>query len=122
MKQKLTSVALAALFTASSFAQTAPAPAIDMEARKASVVNLEAQISQREARLAEVREDIKTLDGRIEKRIDSVVKTAGGHSGFPGLENQGFPDQTGRDPGPSARHRPLCGQAQGNRRARESRR
>jgi hypothetical protein len=74
MKQKLTTVALAALFTTSSFAQTASAPAIDMEARKASVVNLAAQIEQREARLAEVRTDIKTLDARIEKRIDSVVK------------------------------------------------
>jgi hypothetical protein len=51
-----------------------PAPVIDLEARKASVVNLEAQITHREARLEEVREDIKTIDGRIEKRIDSIVK------------------------------------------------
>lgn len=51
-----------------------PAPVIDLEARKASVVNLEAQIALREARLEEVREDIKTLDARIEKRMDSVVK------------------------------------------------
>ncbi len=74
MNPKLASAALVALFTASSFAQTTPAPVIDLAARKASVVNLETQIEQREARLAEVREDIKTLDGRIEKRIDSVVK------------------------------------------------
>jgi hypothetical protein len=51
-----------------------PAPVIDLEARKASVVNLEAQIAQREMRLDEVREDIKLIDGRIEKRIDSMVK------------------------------------------------
>lgn len=51
-----------------------PAPVIDLEARKASVVNLEAQITSREARLEEVREDIKTIDARIEKRMDSVVK------------------------------------------------
>ncbi|MEY3898092.1 MAG: hypothetical protein RLZZ214_3613 [Verrucomicrobiota bacterium] len=74
MNQNLASATFAALFTASSFAQTAPAPVTDMAARKASVVNLEAQIGQREARLAEVRADIKTLDDRIEKRIDSVVK------------------------------------------------
>ena len=74
MKQKLTSVAFAALFTTASFAQTEPAPAIDMEARKASVIHLAAQIEQRGTRLAEVGADIKTIDGRIEKRIDTVVK------------------------------------------------
>lgn len=51
-----------------------PAPVIDLEARKASVVNLEAQITQRETRLEEVRQDIVTLDARVEKRIDSLVK------------------------------------------------
>lgn len=55
------------------FAQD-PAPPIDMAARKASIVTLEAHINQRETRLAEMRDDIKTLDGRIEKRIDELVK------------------------------------------------
>jgi uncharacterized phage infection (PIP) family protein YhgE len=49
-------------------------PAIDLEARKASVVNLESHITQRESRLEELRLDIATLDGRIEKRLDEVVK------------------------------------------------
>lgn len=69
----VTSAAFLTLFNL-CLGDPAPAPVIDMEARKASVVNLESQIAQRETRLAEVREDIKTLDGRIEKRIDSVVK------------------------------------------------
>ncbi len=51
-----------------------PAPMMDLETRRASVVNLEAQIQQREARLLEVGEDIKSIDGRIQKRIDSMVK------------------------------------------------
>lgn len=49
-------------------------PPIDLEARKASVVNLESQISQRESRLAELGQDIMTLDRRIEKRVDELVK------------------------------------------------
>ncbi|MEY4568961.1 MAG: hypothetical protein RLZZ398_400 [Verrucomicrobiota bacterium] len=49
-------------------------PATDIEARKASVVNLESHITQRESRLEELRLDIATLDGRIEKRLDEVVK------------------------------------------------
>jgi hypothetical protein len=46
---------------------------IDLEARKASVVNLEAQITQREARLAELGTEIVTLDARIEKRVAELV-------------------------------------------------
>ena len=42
------------------FAQTAPAPVPDLEARKESVVNLEAHIAQREKRLAELGQDIVT--------------------------------------------------------------
>jgi chromosome segregation ATPase len=71
-KPKLTAAAL--FLTSLHLAPADPAPIMDLEARRASVVNLEAQIAQREARLAEVGEDIRTLDGRIEKRIDSVVK------------------------------------------------
>jgi chromosome segregation ATPase len=76
MKQKLTSLAWVALLTSAPLVlgQDTPAPVIDLEARKASVVNLESQITQREARLEEVRQDIVTIDGRIEKRMDSVVK------------------------------------------------
>lgn len=47
--------------------------AIDLEARKASVVNLEAQIAQREARLVELGNEIVTLDARIEKRVAELV-------------------------------------------------
>lgn len=47
---------------------------MDLEARKESVVNLEAQIELRETRLTELGQDIVTLDGRIEKRVDSLVK------------------------------------------------
>jgi chromosome segregation ATPase len=54
--------------------EPSPAPVIDLAARKESVVNLEAQIALREARLAELGQDIVTLDGRIEKRVDSLVK------------------------------------------------
>ena len=39
-------------------------PAIDLEARKASVANLEAHITQREKRLAEWGKDIVELDAR----------------------------------------------------------
>jgi chromosome segregation ATPase len=49
-------------------------PAIDLEARKASVANLEAHITQREKRLAEWGKDIVELDARIEKRVDELVK------------------------------------------------
>jgi len=47
---------------------------IDLEARKASVVNLEAQIVQREARLSEIGSEIVTLDTRIEKRVAELVE------------------------------------------------
>ncbi len=49
-------------------------PAYDMEARRQSVVNLARHIEQREARLAELREDVKRLDGRIEQRTDELIK------------------------------------------------
>ena len=75
MKIKLFPATLALALTASSFAQTpAAAPAIDLEARKASVVTLEAHIGQREKRLTELGQDIVSLDGRIEKRVDELVK------------------------------------------------
>jgi uncharacterized coiled-coil protein SlyX len=47
---------------------------IDIEARKASVANLETHIAQREERLAEWGKDIVELDARIEKRVDELVK------------------------------------------------
>lgn len=76
MKQKLTSLAWVALLISGplGLGQDTPAPVIDLEARKASVVTLEAQIIQRETRLEEVKQDIVTLDARVEKRMDSVVK------------------------------------------------
>lgn len=53
-------------------------PATDLEARKASVANLEDHIKQREERLAEWRKDIAVLDARIEKRVDELVKMLAG--------------------------------------------
>ena len=53
-------------------------PAADLEARKASVANLETHIAQREQRLAEWRKDIQELDARIEKRVDELVKMLAG--------------------------------------------
>lgn len=72
LKPKLTAAAL--FLTLFDLALADPAPVFDLEARKASVVNLEAQIASREARLEELRGDIKMIDARIEKRMDSVVK------------------------------------------------
>ncbi|MCH7225630.1 hypothetical protein [Haloferula sp. A504] len=48
-------------------------PPYDMEARRQSVVNLERHIGQREARLADLREDTKRLDARVEKRAEELV-------------------------------------------------
>jgi len=56
------------------YGQEKPAPEIDLEARKASVENLEKHIAQREERLAEWGRDIVELDARIEKRVDGLVK------------------------------------------------
>jgi chromosome segregation ATPase len=53
-------------------------PTADIEARKASVTNLEAHITQREERLAEWGKDIVELDARIEKRVDELVKMLAG--------------------------------------------
>jgi hypothetical protein len=74
MKMKLSHAALFAILSAVSFAETPPAPVIDLEARKASVVNLEAHIAQREERLGDLSKDIITLDARIEKRVAELVK------------------------------------------------
>lgn len=49
----------------------------DMEARRESVVNLARHIEQREVRLEELREDLKRLDSRIEKRTDELVDMLG---------------------------------------------
>lgn len=48
-------------------------PEYDMEARRQSVVNLERHIEQRKSRLAELREDTKRLDARVEKRAEELV-------------------------------------------------
>lgn len=76
MKPILSSLSIATLLVTLEFseAQTTPTPVIDLEARKESVVNLESQITLRETRLAELGQDIVTLDGRIEKRVDELVK------------------------------------------------
>ncbi|MES2921968.1 MAG: hypothetical protein V4819_10490 [Verrucomicrobiota bacterium] len=46
---------------------------IDMDARRQSVVDLKAHIAAREERLKEIATDIRSLDDRNEKRIDSIV-------------------------------------------------
>lgn len=51
---------------------------LDLEARKASIANLETHIAQREQRLAEWGHDMVELDARIEKRIDSLVTMLAG--------------------------------------------
>lgn len=48
-------------------------PEIDLEARRQSIPILEQHIAQREERLQELAEDIRQLDARTEKRIDSIV-------------------------------------------------
>jgi hypothetical protein len=68
---------LSASATQAQQAETAQAPSVpaaDIEARKASVVQLESYIAQRESRLAELGKDIVALDSRIEKRVDELVK------------------------------------------------
>lgn len=48
---------------------------IDMDARRQSVVDLKSHIAAREERLKEITSDIRSLDDRNEKRIDSIVNT-----------------------------------------------
>lgn len=71
-------VVVTVALSVSAFAQTpvesAATPAIDIEERKASVATMETYISQREKRLGELGQDIVTLDARIEKRVDELVK------------------------------------------------
>ena len=74
MKFNLPPFAAAVFISTFGISSGQTSPAIDLEARKASVVNLESHITQRESRLEELRLDIATLDGRIEKRLDEVVK------------------------------------------------
>lgn len=54
-------------------AQDTPAPT-DFAARRQSVVDLKAHIASREERLTEIASDIRALDDRNEKRIDSIVQ------------------------------------------------
>lgn len=71
---KTSSALFAIVLTAIAMAEESTAPPIDLEARKASVANLEAQIKQRQERLSEIAQEIITLDNRIEKRIASQVE------------------------------------------------
>ncbi len=48
---------------------------VDLEARRQSVVDLKTHIAAREERLKEITADIRALDDRNEKRIDSIVDT-----------------------------------------------
>ncbi|MEI7927262.1 MAG: hypothetical protein WCH40_01830 [Verrucomicrobiales bacterium] len=51
------------------------APAVDYEARVKSVETLKQHIDQREARFDVLKQDLLGLDGRLEKQIDSIVKS-----------------------------------------------
>ncbi len=58
------------------FAQTAaPTPPMDYAARVESVATMKEYIAQREQRFEAVKADLKTLDARVEERIDYIVKT-----------------------------------------------
>ncbi|MEN9974392.1 MAG: hypothetical protein RLZZ282_398 [Verrucomicrobiota bacterium] len=48
---------------------------IDYKARLQSVVNIKENIARREARFEAVRQDLRTLDARVEEQISSIVKT-----------------------------------------------
>jgi uncharacterized coiled-coil protein SlyX len=77
MTQRLWLIGFAFLSAHSGFAaEETPAPEkpTSFEVRKLSVTTLETHIAQREQRLAELGRDIVTLDTRIEKRIDELVK------------------------------------------------
>jgi len=50
-------------------------PAVDYEARVKSVETLKQHIEQREARFGLLKQDLLGLDGRLEKQIDTIVKT-----------------------------------------------
>jgi len=50
-------------------------PVMDYEARVKSVANLKEHIAQREARFELMKTDLIALDARVEKQIDSIVKT-----------------------------------------------
>ncbi len=62
---------IALLTSPALFAEAAPA--INMEARRQSVVDLTDHVEMREARLSELVADIRALDTRTEKRIDEIV-------------------------------------------------
>ncbi len=65
-----------ALIPPVAFSQDTKSPAkepIDLEARRQSVVQLEAYIVERKERADALREDIIRLDGRVEKQIEKIV-------------------------------------------------
>ena len=66
-------------------ADTPPAPAIDIAARKDSIAQLETHISQREQRLAEWARDIVAIDARIEKHTRRAGHHVGWFARLPGL-------------------------------------
>ena len=60
------------LTSVSAMAQTPPP--VDYAARVQSVANLKQHIAQREERFELLKQDLLTLDARVEKQIDSIVK------------------------------------------------
>ncbi|MEM1085747.1 MAG: hypothetical protein AAGI48_16685 [Verrucomicrobiota bacterium] len=73
--KRLFCCAIAPIFALSLVTAEETKSPMTMEERKASVVQLKKRIEMREARLGELVADVKTLDERTEKRIETVVNT-----------------------------------------------
>ncbi len=73
---------VAAMVPVFGFAQTPDkpqaAPVMDYAARVKSVETLKEHIAQREARFETLKQDLRALDGRVEKQIESIVNTLSG--------------------------------------------
>lgn len=66
---------LPALGLAQATAPAKAAAAIDYGARVQSVATIKQHLAQREARFAALRQDLRTLDARVEEQINYIVKT-----------------------------------------------
>ena len=60
---------------AQSPAQASDSTSIDYEARVQSVTSIKEQLARRKARFEAVRQDLRTLDARVEEQIAQIVKT-----------------------------------------------
>ena len=75
MRKHTTAFGILSLSLVAGMAQTPPVPAPqDYAGRVQSVENLKQHIAQREARFEVLKQDLLTLDARVEKQIDDIVK------------------------------------------------